>query len=379
MKLTRTVFLFSALLVISSCITQFVPETEESDIMLVVEGMITDQEGEHIVKLSKSLPLSSDHATEVLTGSTVTISDDLGNWVLLDEKSPGTYVTPETFKGIAGRKYKLHINSNSTEMSYFSYESVFMELKPVPPIDSLYYKKIQTEFSPYGPVLEEESQIYLNTSDPEGLCNYFRWEYSETWMFMLPYDVPNRTCWITNNSSSIYIKNTSVLSQDVVDKYPVIYITAKTDRLSLRYSINVNQYSMNEDEYNYWEKLRNVTENVGSLYDITPVSIPGNIYCIESPKQQVLGYFSVSSKSSKRLYINETFKSRLNLYKNCPTDTVFGHGPDPEGYGVTKWLIIDNSRDIANPYKVYTVFSGCADCTIRGTNIKPSFWEDIEY
>jgi len=378
MKSKKYILLLSGLLVISSCITQFVPETDENDTMLVVEGMITDQQGAHTVKLSKSLPLSADHATEVLTGCTITISDDQGNWVNLHETLPGTYVTPVTYKGIVGRKYRLHINSNNPDMYYYSYESLFMEMKTAPPIDSLYYKKIPTKFSQFGPVIEEECQIYLDTSDPDGLSKFYRWDFSETWMFRLPYDVPNRICWISNNSNSIFIKNTSVLSEDRIEKWPVNYISAMTDRLSERYSLLVNQYSLNEDEYNYWEKLQNVTENVGSLYDITPVSIPGNIYCIEDPKQQVLGYFSVSAKTSKRLFINENFKSRLNLYKGCPSDTVFGHGPDPDGFGITKWLIIDNTFDFTNPYKVYTVIRGCADCTIRGTDEEPSFWRDEE-
>jgi len=223
---------------------------------------------------------------------------------------------------------------------------------------------------------DQECQVYLNTTDPDGICKHFRWDFSETWMFRLPYDVPNRICWISNNSNSIFIKNTSVLSEDRIEKWPVNYISAKTDRLSKRYSLLVNQYSLNEDEYNYWEKLQNVTENVGSLYDITPVSIPGNIYCIEDPSEQVLGYFSVSAKTSKRIFIEDYFAGLVYLYNQCPSDTVFGRGPEPEGLGVSYWLIIDNSLDFLNPYKVYTIYKDCADCTSRGTTEEPSFWRE---
>jgi len=374
MKSRKYLALLAGLLIISSCITQFVPETEENDTMLVVEGLISNQPGVYTVKLSKSLPLSAETSTEMLSGSTVVISDDLGNWINLHETQPGVYVTDGNFRGYVGRKYKLHINSNNPDMNYKSYESLLMEMKPVPEIDTLYYEKIDTEITPDGRVREQECQIYLNTSDPDGLCKHYRWNFSETWMFRLPYDVPNRMCWITNNSTSISVKNTSILSEDVIKKMPIHYISAKTDRLAQRYSILVNQYSLSEEELNYWEKLQNVTQNVGSLYDITPVSIPGNVYCVEDPKEQVLGYFSVSAVASKRIYIEESFKSRLNLYKGCPSDTVFGGGPDPDGLGITKWLIIDNSFDFANPYKVYTVIRGCADCSVRGTTEKPSFW-----
>ena len=375
------VLLLSGLLVISSCITQFVPETDENDTMLVVEGLITDQPGIYTVKLSKSLPLSADYATEVLSGCTVSISDDQGNWVNLNEiQIPGTYATNGIFKGVVGRKYRLHINTNNPVMSYYSYESLPMEMKPAPPIDSVYYDKIDTEVNVEGRVLEQECQIYLNTADPDGLCKYYRWDFSETWMFRLPYDVPNRTCWISNNSKSIFIKNTSVLSEDVIEKMPINYITTNTDRLSERYSLLVNQYSLNEDEFNYWEKLQNVTENVGSLYDITPVSIPGNVFCIENPAIQVLGYFSVSAVASKRIFIEDSFKGLVHLYTQCPSDTIYGTAlpPPPENVGISYWQIIDNTFDMNNPYRVYTMLKGCADCTMRGTTVEPSFWRDEE-
>lgn len=374
MRSNKYIALLTGFLVISSCITQFVPETSENDTSLVVEGMITDQPGVYTVKLSKSLPLSTDENTEVLTGCTVTISDDNGNWTNLYETRPGTYVTNGVFRGYVGRKYKLLINTNNPDLSYNSYESLLMEMKPVPQIDSLFYEKITTEVGLDGRPREQECQVYLNTTDPDGICKHFRWDFSETWMFQLPFDVPNRMCWISNNSNSIFIKNTSVLSEDRIEKWPVNYISAKTDRLSERYSMLVNQYSLSEAEFNYWEKLKNVTENVGSLYDITPVSIPGNINCIEDPKEQVLGYFSVSAKTSKRIFIEDSFKGLVRLYDMCPSDTVFGRGPEPEGLGVSYWIIIDNSFDRNNPYKVYTMLKGCADCTLRGTTEKPSFW-----
>jgi len=375
MKSNKYIALITGFLIISSCITQFVPETDENDTMLVVEGMITDQPGVYTVKLSKSLPLSTNDNKEVLTGCTVTISDDNGNRTSLFETQQGTYVTDGVFRGYVGRKYKLQINTNNPDLSYKSYESLLMEMKPVPVIDTLFYEKITTEVL-YGRPRKQECQVYLNTIDPDGICKHFRWDFSETWMFRLPYDVPNRTCWISNNSNSILIKNNTVLSEDRIEKWPVNYISAKTDRLSERYSLLVNQYSLNEDEFNYWEKLQNVTENVGSLYDITPVSIPGNIYCIEDPTEQVLGYFSVSAKTSKRIFIEDRFAGLVRLYDQCPSDTVFGRGPEPEGIGVLYWLIIDNSFDFFNPYKVYTTSKGCADCTVRGTTEEPSFWRE---
>ncbi len=53
---------------------------------------------------------------------------------------------------------------------------------------------------------------------------------------------------------------------------PMLFISDQTDRLMEKYSISVNQYSLNYDEYLYWEKLKRVTQDVGGLYDVVPSS-----------------------------------------------------------------------------------------------------------
>ncbi|MFH0841652.1 MAG: DUF4249 domain-containing protein [Bacteroidota bacterium] len=362
-------------LIITGCVTQFIPETDEQESSLVVEGLITDQPGIYTVKLAKSVPLAANISKEMLTGCTVIISDNLNNQVRLAETSPGVYTTRENeFRGQTGRIYRLQIETNSPELLNKTYESLPMEMNPVPVIDTIYYKKLDTETDDEGKVLKQACQVYLNTFDKSGSCEFYRWDFSETWMFRLPYDVQNQICWITKPSRSILIKTTSVLSENRIEKMPVNYITGETDRLSEKYSININQYSLNEDEFNYWERLRNVSENVGGLYDITPVSIPGNIYCNEDPYEQVLGYFSVSAVSSKRLFIKDGFEGVAHLYGECPADTIYGDEAIP-GLGETTWIII-NSSFSRPPFKVTTNYERCADCTISGTNVEPLFWRE---
>jgi hypothetical protein len=108
-KVTIILFLF----ILSSCITQFVPKTNEDKELIVVEGLITDQPGINTIKLSKSLPLGTTNLPNPATGCTVTVSDDLGNKFSLRETDPGTYVTdPDVFQGTVGRQYTLHISTN---------------------------------------------------------------------------------------------------------------------------------------------------------------------------------------------------------------------------------------------------------------------------
>lgn len=370
----QKIILILFLLLTNSCVTKFIPKTSEDKEILVVEGLITDQPVTYKLKLSKSLPLGEKNTARPVTGCIVTISDDLGNVFNLIESVEGTYLTDSLlFRGILGRFYTLHINtsSNST-FNNLTYESYPMEMKPVPPIDSIYYEKLTFKFGNDGVTPSQEGcQVYLNTHDPANQCKFFRWEYKETWEFHLPYTVPNNICWISNISDVINIKNTSSLQESKVERYPINLISNITDRLQVKYSIFVNQYSMNEDEYLYWEKLENISQQVGGLYDIIPSVVSSNVYCITDPNEKVVGYFSVSANSSKRIFIQDRFAGVLSQYTDeaCIADTAFGGEPVP----ASAWVII--TRIVPPPYMVYTYSKGCADCTVRGTNIEPAFWQ----
>jgi len=361
---------------IGGCITQFIPETDEARDLLVVEGLITDQPGPYTVKLSRSMPLGSKAVKVPVTGCQVYVADDTDNQFWFSEYSGGIYRSDASaFRAVPGRKYTLHIRTYGAEESR-NYESVPVELVSVPPVDSLYYEKvvIREKNDVSGPL--EGCEIYLDTHDPTGKCRYYRWDFAETWEFQLPYMVTNRVCWFHNNSGTIKVKNTTVLEEPLINRYPVLFISNESDRLSVRYSILVNQYSLNQDEYLYWEKLQRISQEVGGLYDIIPSSVPGNVFCVEDPAEQVLGYFSVSGRTSERLFIRENFRGLVNLYRDCPSDTIYGNKVIPN-LDISAWVIVDEPY-LSPPYRVITNKKTCADCSVRGTTVKPDFWDDYK-
>jgi hypothetical protein len=374
MKTLRLIIILLILIYAESCISDYAPAISDYEEVLVVEGLITDQPEVNTIKISISQPLWKRIHPKPLTGCIVTISDNLGQIYSLKETATfGVYITdPASFRGKIGREYTLHIKTTNETVN-LSYESLPMKMIPVPPIDSIYYEKKSIEQS--TPQVEG-CNIYLNTHDPSNNCKFFRWEYSETWEFHLPFSSMNKVCWISNNPEQIIIKNASLITDASIIRHPVISITDPIDRLSVKYSILVNQFSLNEDEYLYWERLKNTVDQTGGLYDLIPAVIPNNIYCLEEPNKTVLGFFSVSARSSKRLFIKDKFAGINTMYEKCLGDTIVTNRIDTiPGLGQTFWILIDNSNKIP-PANIYTIDRGCVDCTIRGTNIKPVFWDD---
>lgn len=373
---------------LKSCVVPYIPDQPENDQLLVVEGLISDQNEVNTIKISKSRPLWIGQSPVFLSGCEVWITDDHGNLDNLKETTIGTYITDSsTFKGIVGRKYALHIRTNSANGN-LNYETFPMELKPVPEIDSIYYeKKVFTTY--YLPV--EGCHIYLDTHDPLNNSHFYRWTYSETWEIHLPFNVVNNVCWRTENSNYILLKNSSLLAENRVVRYPLKTIESPIDRLTVKYSILVKQYSLNEDEFIYWEALKTSLDQQGGLYDIIPPIIPNNIYCVENPDEKTLGYFSVSAVSSRRIFIKDNF---TGYDQSCNSSIKFGlpkfdlninspsNGKDTSivGLDATVWVAEDHTDKIP-PYRILVNTRWCSDCTQKGIfgdyrNKKPSFWDE---
>jgi hypothetical protein len=351
----------------TGCTTRFIPDVDENKEVLVVEGMITDQNRVNKIKLTRSLPLGKIIAPKPVKGAIVTITDDKGPVTTLKEGPIGTYSTDSTsFRGKIGHRYYLSIRIGGT-----LYSTVYTEMKPVPPIDSVYYEKVNIPQTGIFSFVVEGCRIYVDSHDPSGNCLYYRWNFSETWEFRLPWPVPNNICWKTETSDKILIKSTAAYSQAKVTRFPLTFINNSTDRLNVRYSVLVNQYSLTEAEYNFWEKVKNISENVGSLYDISPMSIRGNVNCVTNPDEPVLGYFSVSAVEQKRLFIKDTFLGKPNYYSDCISDTV--RGKLPPGINVSFWVLQDFSIETPSSW-VITYHKECADCTTKGSNVRPPYW-----
>jgi hypothetical protein len=383
----------SALILIttaSGCVKQFLPKTGTDPDLYVVEGLITDQQGRHSVSVSKSIPLGSQSELNTVSGCNVWITNDIGTKYVLTELSGGTYSTSSDFKGTVGNKYTLHIEVTHYDPYYkkkvvdLTLQSQPAEMLPVPPIDSLYYEKVNLRENNGFPMDGEGCQIFLNTADPENKCRFFRWDYSETWKIQAPtyQKTINNVCWITNNSDEINAKSVTGLSDNRVEALKVKFISNQSDRLSARYRIEVNQYSLNENEFNYWNDLEKITQQSGNFYDITPSSVSGNMYCSGDPDRQVLGYFSVSAKKSKTIYIDAYFKGLINPYSECLLDSVL-RAPDtpfpPPGlleYAGFNYWIVEIDTSIPPDYIIMTYNLGCLDCTVRGTKVKPDFWKE---
>jgi hypothetical protein len=340
---------------------------------LVVEGFIeTNGADPTSFTLSRTVKLDSNTYTPE-PGATVTIEDTLQNKYPLTENTPGTYTYPaHQFNNNAS--YRLRITTTAGK----EYASDFFPLVANPDIDSITWSRLQTS-------ARNGMQIYANTHDPQNNARYFRFEYQETWEFHSAFEqtikyipgtglvgnvpITDYICWHNNNSSDIVLASSVQLSQNLIFHAPIVFIPDGAQQLSVRYSILVKQYALTKEAFAWWQILQKNTEQIGSIFGVQPSVNPGNIHCTTDTAEQVLGYASGGNTHSQRIFITKEQAEPWDYSSGCVDAKI-----DPSAFqsafnqGYVPWYQEPNGGSVH--YSTNT----CVDCTLTGTNIKPTFW-----
>jgi len=347
--------------------------------ILVVEGLINAGTDLTTIKLSRTVIIGNKNTANPESGATITIENAQATIATLKETVKGTYSSSATVLNLDKTKqYRVRIKTANGKI----YLSDLVDVKITPPIDSVGYT-----------IKNNGIQIYANAHDDTNNSRYYLYDYAEAWIFNTRFyssyvsngsSVSVRTpaqvvssCFDETATANIFLNSTAALNQDISYQFPLIFIEGSSERISVRYSILVNQTVLTKDAYAFWENLKKSTEALGSIFDVQPSQLIGNIHNIADPAEPVIGYISAGTTQNKRIYINKRDLpvSFITKYPySCRVDTAKSPGdiatyvisltngttplnPNPDGPG---YLFTDKT---------------CADCTIRGTVQKPAFWQ----
>jgi Domain of unknown function (DUF4249) len=376
------------LLLFRGCTYPFTPEVEEIPEMIVISGKINNPDGHPIVEVSMSSSYN-DPAYNPVSKCTVFISDDKNNRFSLSEFSPGKY---HCWIDLAYLSYGTGYRVEVTTPDGKQYQSDYETLLPCPPIENLYYEVKEKETdNPDNPLYG--IQFFLDTDASGSEAKNFMWDLTETWEYHSKYMVGDYYdgtinfspqtydtlfyCWKTARIYDIYTFTVNDLTSGKITRCPLNYVSGETDRLSVKYSLLVKQYSISQNAYNYWNAVKDQSQNTGGMYETQPVSIKGNIHCITNPEETVLGYFTVSSCTEKRIFVPRDFDFVIYSPPCQPYDldaqslNIFLSSYKPEDYPIFL-LNLSGTRQGPWDYAEQT----CFDCTKLGGSVtKPDFWE----
>lgn len=370
---------FTVILFWGGCKEKYaLPETLIDKNYLVVEGFINSGGDTTEIRLSRTVRPGDTSYISPEQNAAVAIVGENGDMYPLNETKPGVYRGgPHTLN--EPTKYSLTIQTSNGRQ----YASDFVEVKKTPPIDSINWTREQNGVT-----------VYANTHAPQNNLRYYAWQFDETWEFYSyawsSYDFreedstmffrsnPEKIfrCWQSDRSTNILIGSSAKLSEDIIYMAPLTFIPDDSWKLSVKYSIRVKQRVLSKGAFEYLEKMKKNSEQLGSIFDPQPSTSSGNIRCTTDPAEVVIGYVYISSVVEKRIFIDRSELPGWKYRMFCNVDTV----PNIKDslaffFGAIRWEPISAVSAPGGGISDYTASSPvCMDCTLRGTNVKPDFW-----
>lgn len=399
------------LYLISGCVEPYEAENLDYEQYLVVEGLITDEPGPYTVQLSYTIPVDTFYF-DGISNAEVWVTDNHGNREDFTETQNGVYESSDSFRGVAGDFYQLHIKTIDGN----EFESEVQKLIKSPEISNIYSSYLEKASSSSDEVFRG-LQFFIDVDELTEQASQFRYEWSDTYQIIPDFptayeigpdtfdvmlrEVDIATCYRTRFSSGLILANSTNLEAGLKEA-AINFVDVETNVLRNRYSLLVRQYTLTPEAYSYYRKVKEMQDGSGSLFDQQQGQIIGNLYHINDPDFQVLGYFEVAGVSQKRAFFkNREFDSRVRVSGtlNCTEDDIIDQdyvlavgNPTASNYAeYTIWDFLVNNPELylSAPYNIIsydpimgTMTAAPYDCTACDHNAsieEPDFWPEKFY
>jgi hypothetical protein len=280
---------------------------------LVVSGVISQTDEENRVVISWSTAFGTNAFVQPVEYALVTLYDEFGNSEILIHEANGSYVHYlNTIRPQTGGSYFIEILLGNKVYKCAP------QTMPEPVVPDSVSIAVGTSYNLNdlgNEVSYSNMDVFINTPiNTLSRTSYLRWKVDESWSFgeisCGPLHI-SKTCYIENNvnDDQIYLFSSEGISGAYLFGKKVVGKNI-TDRFQFldRHYINVNQYTLTADAYEYWAKAKKLSYPEGSIFDLPPAALPGNVYNTQDPDELVLGYIEFSAKAVARVYL---FKSDL--------------------------------------------------------------------
>lgn len=371
----RVCYLLFGLFAFAGCKDKYVsPYKSPPTGYLVIEGFIAGNGPTKFV-LSHVIPLPGDSVPPPETGAKVSVEGDDNTVYPLSEVGNGAYGADGLPLNKAV-KYRLRVQTKGGK----EYQSDYVGYKPTPAIDSVNWI-----------VNPNQMVIYANTHDPANATRYYQWAYDELWEYhsaensnlkyidsnvsivVRPLNEQIYKCWQSGVSTSILIGSSAKLAQDEIYRQPLLAIDVTSIKVSVLYRITVRQYALTKEAYDFLSIMQKNTESLGSIFDVQPSAVNGNIHSVTDPNERVIGYVSAGTVQQQVMYISRAQVPGWQYSFSCDA-------PDRKIPGIRDSLIAyfgsGGMIPLSGAGPKYTAnFRGCIDCReLGGTTTPPVGW-----
>jgi hypothetical protein len=341
-----------------SCLEEFPYESTLKSESFVVNGGVNNLHEDQFIHLSQTIAYGVP--PNPITGADVSVIENDKKVYQFKEGILGEYVlNKDDYEPKIGASYALRISLQ--DQTYMSDAEIMMP--PVAPDSLSWNVGSETVLSSTGiPRVVDKVYLQVHTPLPKGDKNlYLKWDVQTAFQFTTePGCGPFKTTYTCYFGKGLHPSELMIYSNADNGLH---YLTKKQIGSELidpdyrfveTHYYSVYQRRISSNAYEYYQKLRLVSEQNGTIFDPIPATVLGNVHNKNDLNAPVLGYFLVSSVSILRQKIvSADFFGKYPLLSKT--------------YNYCGWI----NGGTAGPY-----FSACCSCYDIPEPViqKPDWW-----
>lgn len=252
-----------------SCEETITIDTSSTDNKVVIEGLVTNVQGQSYVKLSRNRNFYDAGSTARITDAEVSVTTSSGEQIVFahnpdgDADKEGYYYPNANFAGSIGTSYTLNV-----EVEGVSYTATD-ELLPVTTIDSLAVRVDPDQLAePEEP--GRYYAVFMYAKEPQDRVDYYLFKFYRNGELVLD--------WPTD----VYVFDDETLGESI-DDVEIAEYYKEGDQ------VKVEMYSLSRQGFIFYSDLATLLNNDGGMFSPPPANPRNNL------SNGALGFFQVSA------------------------------------------------------------------------------------
>ena len=304
----------------SSCLDEISLNVDQGETILVIDAFVINGFGPHIVEIKQSASFvsGSEGVEEPQSGAIVSISEIGGQSYILPETDPGIY-SATNMEGKAGKEYQLTVEVNGEV-----YQSKVEKMPEVVSISELGFE-LKERVAPNASgnlqdqrvVIAQVDADFSNASDPV----FLRYRVTGTYRYdeiTAPSNLNPNTCYIDEiiDADNIIAVDGRNVQGGILNDQPIVDKVIDW-RFRLQYCFSVEQHSITEQVYNFWNTVQDEYNRTGDIFETPPAILRGNVFNIEVTKSDVIGLFSARAVDQASILLTDMDIGTSGAPRHC--------------------------------------------------------------
>lgn len=296
----KIILLVASSLIVIGCVNIIELDTAGNEEKVVIFGKLTNSRNYDQGITIKRSNLNTRVGLSFTDAEVIVFDDDTGESFTYEYSTESDrYVPLVRYAGTPGHAYRARVTVNGQV-----YESSPQVMPMTNAEDSAYFRFERDEIITNAGTTEQwRLKILIKTNLPDSEeALFLRWNVDQVYILeetplptsSFPFYSP-RACYVFDGAASdeLVLFNGSLVKTTVIPEQEVADVPFDNSFVNVR-GYGVIQSSITREAAAYWERVLDVADRSGSIFEVPPAPVPGNFQNLNDPNNAPLGFFEVA-------------------------------------------------------------------------------------